>query len=170
MFRPINPSKRFTDQPFTYRSLSGWLGVALWIMPIGALAGFSWLTSLPSQAHQVEVSNEVGGTLHIEPNDSPRAGTASLTWFALNRRGGQPIRLADCNCSLSLYAQPRRASDTPIQRPPLRSANVEGRSGVPSATITFPWAGSYELVLKGQPNAAGAFAPFELRFSVTVAQ
>lgn len=131
------------------------------------------LTSLGSNrvlAHEVELSNEVGGTLHIEPNDSPKAGTDSLTWIALTRRGGQAIPLADCNCKLSVYAQPYRAGDAPIQQPNLSATAAEGRTGVPSANVRFPRAGAYELVLQGSPVKAGAFAPFELRFAVTVAQ
>jgi len=125
---------------------------------------------LRSAAHEVEVSGDVGGTMHIEPNDSPKAGAASLTWFALNRRGGQPIRLSDCNCSLAVYAQPRRPGDAPIQQLSLTAKTVEGRSGVPSANITFPRVGAYDLVLKGQPVTSGDFSAFELRFPVTVAQ
>ncbi|HEY9630241.1 MAG TPA: hypothetical protein V6C84_23355 [Coleofasciculaceae cyanobacterium] len=123
-----------------------------------------------SEAHEVEVSGSIGGTMHIEPNDSPRAGAASLTWFALNRRGGSPLQLSECNCTLKVYAQPRQQGDTPIQQPSLTAKSVEGRSGVPSANITFPRAGAYELVLQGQPVTSGSFSAFELRFAVTVAQ
>jgi hypothetical protein len=125
---------------------------------------------LQTIAHEVETSGSVGGTMHIEPNDTPRAGTSSLAWFALTRRGGQTIPLSACNCSLSVYKQPRVAGDAPIQKPALSAASVEGRQGTPSANITFPQAGAYEVVLSGQPATAGAFAPFELKFPVTVAQ
>lgn len=123
-----------------------------------------------SSAHEVQISSEVGGTLHIEPSDSPKAGTANLTWFALTRRGGQSIGLSECRCSLAVYAQPRSQNDSPIQRPTLSATTAEGRQGIPSANITFPRAGAYELVLQGQPIRSGGFAPFELKFSVTVAQ
>jgi hypothetical protein len=132
--------------------------------------GGAFVNLSPLAAHEVEISNEVGGTLHIEPNDSPKAGTSSLAWFALARRGGQPIPLADCNCKLSVYAQPRSSGDAPTQQPTLSATSAEGRTGVPSANITFPRAGAYELVLQGSPVSTGAFSPFELRFAVTVAQ
>ena len=138
----------------------------LLLLPIGAAAA----QLSPVSAHEVEVSNGVGGTLHIEPNDSPKAGSSSLAWIALTRRGGQAIPLSDCNCRLAVYAQPHRQSDTAIQQPSLSATDIEGRTGVPSASITFPRAGAYELVLQGNPVKAGAFAPFELRFAVTVAQ
>ncbi|GAB4155199.1 MAG: hypothetical protein Fur0046_35120 [Cyanobacteria bacterium J069] len=122
----------------------------------------------PSIAHQVQVSGDVGGTVHIEPRDNPRAGTANSVWFALARRGGQTIPLSACNCQLAVYAQPRRQGDAPILSPALQAVSAEGREGVPGATVTFPRAGAYELVLRGRPVTSGAFTPFELRFLVTV--
>ncbi len=133
-------------------------------------SGAFGLNSTVSSAHEVQISNEVGGTLHIEPNDNPKAGTASLAWFALTRRGGQPIPLSECSCSLAVYAQPRSQRDSPIQQPALSATTAEGMQGIPSANITFPRAGAYELVLQGRPTGAGSFTPFELKFSVTVAQ
>jgi hypothetical protein len=121
-------------------------------------------------AHEVKVSGEIGGTIHIEPNDTPKAGTANLAWFALTRRGGQPIALSDCNCTLAVYAQPRRDGDTPILQPRLSATSAEGRQGIPSASITFPRAGAYDVVLQGRPVNSGMFTPFSLNFSVTVAQ
>ncbi|MBD3883888.1 hypothetical protein IFO70_19195 [Phormidium tenue FACHB-886] len=155
---------RLRSNNLTFSSLR-WLLSATLLLPI-----VPFLVPLRSEAHQVEISGDVGGTMHIEPNDSPRAGTASRTWFALNRRGGSPVQLADCNCSVAVYAAPRSSGDSPIQQPALSAFSAEGNSGVPSANITFPRAGAYEVVLKGQPKTAGAFSAFELRFSVTVAQ
>ena len=146
------------------------LGLLSTLLFVAIVPILPYLMPLRSEAHEVEVSGDVGGTMHIEPDDSPRAGTASLTWFALNRRGGAPLQLADCNCSLAVYAMPHSPNAAPIQQPALSALSIEGRSGVPSANITFPHPGAYEIILKGQPNAAKAFSPFELRFPVTVAQ
>lgn len=121
-------------------------------------------------AHEVEISGNVGGTIHIEPNDSPRAGAPNRTWFALTRRGGQAIPLSACNCQLAVYALPRRSNDTPILQPALSATAAQGRQGIPSANIAFPRAGAYEIVLQGQPITSGTFLPFQLRFSVTVAR
>lgn len=123
-----------------------------------------------ASAHQVQVSGEVGGTVHIEPRDNPRAGVASQVWFALARRGGQTIPLSACACQLEIYARPRRQGDAPILSPTLQAVSAEGRQGIPGATVTFPRAGAYELVLRGRPVTSGIFTPFELRFPVTVAR
>lgn len=123
----------------------------------------------PVFAHKIEVSGDVGGTVHIEPNDNPRAGTPSLAWFALTRQGGELIPLEDCTCQLSVYAQPRQAADTPLEQPSLEPVSVEGYRNIPGADITFPQVGAYELVLQGEPKTPNAFQPFELTFAVTVA-
>lgn len=136
---------------------------------LGWVLGLTLLAT-PALAHQVRVSAEVGGTLHLEPNDTPRAGTASQVWIALIRRGGQPVPLSACNCQLAVYSQPRRQNAAPLQQPGLRAIAIEGRQDIPATTLTFPRPGSYELVLRGRPVTSGAFAPFELRFPVTVAQ
>lgn len=123
----------------------------------------------PAIAHQVQIADDVGGTVHIEPNDNPRAGTPSLAWFALTRQGGELIPLQDCNCRLSVYAQPRQPDDAPVQQPLLQPVAAEGYQNVPGADITFPQVGAYELVLQGEPTASEDFLPFELTFAVTVA-
>ena len=60
-------------------------------------------------AHNVEISNEVAATFHIEPNHNPRVGQETQAWFALTRRGGQTIPLSACNCQLKVYTLPRVA-------------------------------------------------------------
>lgn len=117
-------------------------------------------------AHQVEVEKDVGATLHIEPSDTPRAGEAVLAWFALTRKGGQPISLEDCDCTLAVYT---RSQATPILEPGLKAVEAEGYEGIPGATFTFPDVGAYTLVIMGKPKQANDFTPFELDFEVTVA-
>ncbi|MDA0864837.1 MAG: hypothetical protein O2890_00110, partial [Cyanobacteria bacterium] len=121
----------------------------------------------PAWGHQVEVAADVGATLHIEPNDIPQAGTPTDIWFALTATGGTIIPLEHCDCALTVYDQAGAALATPALSP----TTAEGYENIPGSTLTFPTVGAYELVLSGQPSstAAGAFAPFELRFEVTVA-
>jgi len=124
----------------------------------------------PILAHQVELSGEVGATLHVEPNDNPRAGEPSVTWFALVTQGGQPVPLAACNCELAVYALPRQSGDSPVAEPPLTPLSAEGYQSIPSAVITFPTVGEYELLLMGSSMGDPAFEPFELSFDVLVAR
>jgi hypothetical protein len=120
-------------------------------------------------AHQVGFSSEVGGTLHIEPNDTPRAGDESLVWFALVRKGGQPLPLSSCDCQLAVYAKPRQPGDRAIATPVLTPLSAEGYVNIPAATLVFPEVGQYELVMIGQPAGGETFTPFELTYEVLVA-
>ncbi|GAB4374720.1 MAG: hypothetical protein Kow00121_19540 [Elainellaceae cyanobacterium] len=136
---------------------------------LGCSTLFGILWTIPANAHKVQVSGEVGGTMHIEPNDNPRAGDPSLAWFALTQQGGTQIPLSDCNCRLAIYSQSVEAGATPVQEPTLTPVDAEGYENVPGAEITFPQVGAYELVLQGEPTTPDAFQPFELNFEVTVA-
>ncbi|MEO1791382.1 MAG: hypothetical protein AAFR25_04050 [Cyanobacteria bacterium J06629_19] len=124
----------------------------------------------PSQiakAHTVEIEGDVGATLHIEPNDTPRAGEESLSWFALTRKGGETIPLSACDCQLSIYSQPK--SDTALLTPSLNPVDAEGYQDIPGARFAFPNVGAYTLTLSGTPKQPEDFTPFELNFDVTVA-
>ncbi|PHJ65553.1 hypothetical protein VF14_20035 [Nostoc linckia z18] len=123
----------------------------------------------PAAAHKVEVSGDVGGTLHIEPNDNPRAGEPSQAWFALTRRGGKVIPLAQCNCQLAVYAEPYAAGEPALLEPTLKPVAVERYQGIPGAEIVFPKPGLYQLELNGKPASGARFKPFEFKFEVTVA-
>ena len=135
-----------------------------------ALTISSLILVLPVSAHKVKLSQDVGATIHIEPNDIPRAGKSNLTWFALTRKGGKIIPLNQCQCTLEIYSQPYRQGDKPIAQPRLKAVSAEGYQGIPGADINFPRAGGYELILKGNPVSSEDFKSFELRFSITVAR
>ncbi|KAF3890779.1 hypothetical protein DA73_0400002010 [Tolypothrix bouteillei VB521301] len=121
------------------------------------------------RAHKVNTAADVGATLHLEPNDNPRAGEATKTWFALTRRGGKVIPLTECNCQLAVYAEPYSQKEPPLLEPSLQPVVAEKYKGIPGSEIVFPRPGAYLLQLSGKPKKEGNFQPFELKFSVTVA-
>ncbi|MBV6622284.1 MAG: hypothetical protein KI793_04890 [Rivularia sp. (in: Bacteria)] len=120
-------------------------------------------------AHKTEVSQDVGATLHIEPDDTPRAGEAAQTWFALTRKGGKVIPLKECDCQLAVYSEPRKATAEPLAQPSLEPVSAERYQGIPGTKITFPKPGAYKLELSGKPANDDSFKPFTLKFDVTVA-
>ncbi|MBE9210774.1 hypothetical protein IQ244_30590 [Nostoc sp. LEGE 06077] len=123
----------------------------------------------PVLAHKVQVAADVGATLHLEPNDNPRAGESTQAWFALTRKGGQTIPLAQCNCQLAVYAEPHTPSEPALLEPSLQPVAAERFQGIPGAEITFPKPGIYQLQLSGKPAKGASFKPFNLKFEVTVA-
>jgi hypothetical protein len=127
------------------------------------------LFTSPVFAHKVKISEDVGATLHIEPNDNPRAGEPAQAWFALTRKGGKVIPLAECNCQLAVYSQPRKPGETALFKPSLKSIIAEKYQGIPGADIIFPKPGAYLLELNGKPVKTDDFKSFELKFEMTVA-
>lgn len=127
--------------------------------------GLSVVNPSTTLAHEVQIADDVGATLHIEPDDVPLAGAPTTAWFALTQAGGIVIPLEQCNCNLTIYDNDAVAVETP----PLSAISAEGFNHIPSAVVTFPEVGAYELVLQGAPQGDVAFTPFELRFEVVVA-
>lgn len=143
---------------------SGGILTALFIVLATAVTSIA-----PAIAHKVEISGDVGGTIHLEPNDNPQAGKATLAWIALTRKGGQTIPLQQCNCQLAVYAEPRQKDAAPLLTPSLKAVTAEKYRGIPGAEIVFPKPGAYQVELKGTPKAGANFKPFQLDFDVTVA-
>lgn len=121
-------------------------------------------------AHEVKTATDVGATLHIEPNDNPRAGKPAKTWFILTHKGGKVIPLAECDCHLAVYNEPHKDEDKqpPLLQPTLQPVTVENYQNIPGTVITFPKPGGYELDLDGKPTDGKSFQPFELEFEATV--
>jgi len=122
-----------------------------------------------ASAHKIEVAEDVAGTLHIEPNDSPRTGVSAPAWIALTHKGGKLIPLQECNCKLAVYAEPHSKTSPPLLQPALRAVSAEQSQKIIS-DITFPKPGAYQVELTGKPVDGKSFRPFELAFPVTVAQ
>jgi len=137
------------------------------LLILGAIATLNnSLITLPLSAHKVEISENVGATLHIEPNDNPRAGVLTQIWFALTEEGGKVIPLDKCACKLSIFTVPRSPQSN--MQPTLKPLSAEGYKNIPSAKIIFPKIGRYDLEIIGKPINGKDFKPFKLTFKVTV--
>ncbi len=160
MFLPINRGK-LTISPAQNHKIKYLL--------LLVLSSLIVTTNTQVLAHTVKISEDVGGTVHLEPNDNPRAGEITQAWFALTRKGGKVIPLKDCHCQLAIYAEPHAVGEPALLEPPLKPIQAERYQGIPGAEVTFPKPGAYELQLSGKPVTEGSFKPFELKFVVTVA-
>ncbi|WP_425146483.1 hypothetical protein [Deinococcus sp.] len=117
------------------------------------------LTVSPALAHELARDGNVGALMHIEPDDAPAVGNQSGVYFELNQRGGRPIALSQCNCTLSVYAG--SATAKPLLTPALR----QGKNQLTS-TLLFARPGAYTLVLAGHPRAGATFPAFRLSWIV----
>lgn len=122
----------------------------------------------PANAHLTDVSSDVAGTWHIEPNHNPKAGEPAEVWVALTQHGGRIVPLDQCDCQLTVY-QGSGAKAVPVLQPSLQAIAAEKYQGIPGAEVVFPQIGQYQLKLTGRPKAAASFQPFELSYIVTVA-
>ncbi len=128
----------------------------------------SFLLIFPATAHTTEVSGDIAGTWHVEPNHNPKAGEPAQVWIALTQQGGTIVPLQQCDCRLTVYeGSPARTN--PILQPALKATSAETYQGIPGAEIVFPGVGQYQLKLIGSPRAGATFQPFELTYTVTVA-
>jgi hypothetical protein len=114
-------------------------------------------------AHNVQIDDQVAATFHLEPNHNPKAGEVAKLWFALTKKGGEAIALADCDCQLMVQQK-----DQLVATPSLSALDVEKYKGIPAANYTFPAVGLYNLRLSGRPKAGNGFNPFNLNYEVTV--
>lgn len=112
-------------------------------------------------AHEIARDGNVGGLIHIEPDDAPLVGKPNPASFEVNQRGGRPVLLSGCACRLSIYAGGVRPGARPASTPKLSQGKGELQ-----ATLTFPAAGAYTLVLQGRPRAGASFPPFTLKWTV----
>lgn len=128
------------------------------------------LATLPANAHKTEVSGDVAGVWHVEPNHRPIAGQTAQIWVALTRRGGQTLSLQEASCRMAVYREPRKADSKPISQPALTWINIEQYRGVPSAKVTLPMIGLYQAELNCSPKMAGSFKPFQMRYQLTVSR
>lgn len=122
------------------------------------------LVSILLSGHTVNIDRGAGvaGTWHIEPNHNPRANQPALVWVVVTRRGGQQISMADLRCQLLVFRLPKRG-DRPLQTLPVRSIDAENFRGIPSAKVTFPQQGRYQLSLQcSRPQ------PFQLTYETIV--
>lgn len=126
---------------------------------------FEILPSPVRIAHEVRTSQDVGGTIHIEPNDRPIVGKKTTIWIALTRRGGELIPYGKCNCRLEVRSLSDRNIQFTVANP---LAIIERYLGLPSMEVTFPQVGRYELKLSGSARDGEDFQPFELTFTTNV--
>jgi hypothetical protein len=131
------------------------------------LSGLITLIFLPLSAwgHKIKTDAQVGATIHLEPDDRPKAQEPTRIWFALTKKGGTAIVLKDCHCQLLVKQLP---SQQQLATPQLQAINAEKYQDIPSATILFPQPGAYSLELTGRSVKSGDFQPFKLEFDATV--
>lgn len=130
---------------------------------------FLLLLGSPAIAHNLQVSGDVAGVWHVEPNHNPKAGEPAKAWVALTRKGGQTLSLEQATCQMAVYSQPRTEADLPVLQLTVKAINTLKYQSVPSADIVFPNTGRYQLELSCTPKIQDNSQPFQLKYGVVVA-
>ncbi|MBD1865882.1 hypothetical protein H6F95_00925 [Cyanobacteria bacterium FACHB-471] len=138
------------------------------LTPVLLTAPLLLWAEMPTLAHKVEVSDNVAGLWHVEPNHNPKSGEPAQVWVALTQEGGAIVPLEQCDCKLTVYSAPYTEGETPVLEPTLEAISAEQYQGIPGAEVVFPEAGEYELRLNGAPQAGADFQPFELSYVAIV--
>lgn len=130
---------------------------------------FLLLLGSPAIAHNLQISGDVAGVWHVEPNHNPKAGEPAKAWVALTRKGGQTLSLKQANCQMAVYSQPRVEAGLPVLQPTVKAISALKYQSVPSADIVFPNTGRYQLELSCTSKTQDNFQPFQLKYDVVVA-
>lgn len=126
---------------------------------------FFWTSD--ALAHQSKPAT-LGASIHLDPNDMPQAGQASLTWFLLTRSNGSLVTPENCNCQVAVYdSKNQLVTHNQLLSTITLTAYKQITHRAISTHIVFPDPGDYTVVLAGR-SIDGSFEPFVLDFPVLV--
>jgi hypothetical protein len=111
-------------------------------------------------AHVLKQDNGISGVLHIPPEDNPQAGQPTELDVAFGSTNNT-FSLADCNCQIITKSR-NQVLQTVTPQPYLSGATLASR-----ATVQFPQAGVYDVIVKGRAKD-GTFNAFQLDYLVRV--
>ena len=118
-------------------------------------------TALPASAHELESDNGVNAILHINPDDNPVVGKQIGIYFLFARSDGA---FSINNYDLSLSLKSATGAVTKYQINPA----YFGAASKGSATVDFPTADVYDLIVTGTATDPAAKS-FKLDYPVRVA-
>lgn len=104
-------------------------------------------------SHEARYSGNISASLHIDPNDQPRAQEESILNFTVadtTRR----FDFSHCNCRVEIRSA--STSDSII---------LSGTGVTAQAPYTFPTSGSYEIVFIGNPVNDADFETFNYSYN-----
>ena len=111
-----------------------------------------------ASAHEVATDGTITVTMHIDPDDAPKAASPQTLLFYVADTTNA-FKYSNCDCSVTITG----GSDPAVASPP----NVvnEGEATLP---YTFNTASTYKVTLAGTPKIEGDFTPFTVSYEVPV--
>jgi hypothetical protein len=117
--------------------------------------------SLPVFTHTLKIENEVGVTLHIDPDDDPIAGAESVFYPKINDKTDK-FKISDCDCRVSISQGSNTLFQT-ILIPPQTDLD----SKETSFKYTFPSKGTYQLEMSGS-SFSKSFNNFQVKYDLNI--
>ena len=111
----------------------------------------------PALAHTLAIDGSIGVTTHLDPDDEPITGQPVTIFIDIQDRTNQ-FDFKNCQCSVVIKEKESILKELPFV----------GDEGYQSISFIFPKAGSYNLIVKGQPKANSSFQTFTTSFSYYV--
>jgi hypothetical protein len=128
------------------------------VVTIGIL--HSLLILNPVHAHKLDTDSGAGAVIHLDPDDSPISGRpTAISWEFAEENN---VKVTQCDCEIEIY----RASD--LKRSVNSGITEVLADNIAGYTYTFPEAGEYKLILKGEATNGGEFDEFKLEYYTTV--
>jgi hypothetical protein len=115
----------------------------------------------PTFAHQLKIDGSMGVTIHIDPDDEPRAGTESKIYVTFEDSSGRfnPANPSNCICTLTIFSGEQQVVQLPV---------VNG-GAYAQLRYTFPTSGKYTAVVEGKPTGEGQrFGAFKTSYEYYV--
>lgn len=126
---------------------------------VGAL--FFTSVSAPVAAHILKTDGDIGGVIHLNPDDDPYIHEKTEGGIEIKDKSGK-LRAVDCNCEIVISqagAEIYRQAANTVQQDAAVVANF---------SYTFPAKDIYTISIIGKPRTAGKFEEFELKYDFRI--
>lgn len=125
--------------------------------------GYTTLFALSTQvfAHTLKIDGNIGVNLHVDPDDTPVAGSESKFLIDIQDKSGRfnPNNPTNCECVLTILQ-----SDSVLKTLPVTAGGTYAQ-----LRFTFPTSGVYRVVVEGKPRGEGVpFQSFRTNFEYYV--
>lgn len=119
---------------------------------------FFVLNPITLSAHVLKVSDNIGVTIHVDPDDDPIVGIESNIYLEFKDKTNQ-FSFIDCDCIITISTNGTVLSSGSIGNSSLTSASYK---------FIFPEKNIYKIDVKGKSKSENSFPEFSVGFEIRV--
>lgn len=128
---------------------------------ISSIALITFATSAPAAAHILSTHGDIGGVIHLTPDDDPYILEVTEGSIEIKDRSGN-FKSSNCDCELVIY---RAGKEIYRDYASIRQDDI---SAVANFNYTFPAKDIYTISLIGKPESNANFSEFELKYDFRI--